>query len=579
MVTTTLSFGVADKVLAATVTSTNQQPSEQAATFHIAGQPLGSALAIFGQQAGYQVTADGNLTRGVVTKGISGTMPASSALRQLLDGSGLSYVPRGRDAFVIVKASASITLGPVRVGGTITQQDPTGPGVGYVAENTMSATKTNTSIMEIPNSIHVVTKQLIVDQQPQTIAQALRYVPGIYAESYGTHDTGAASDGQGSIKQRGFSTTQFVDGLMGTSGASGETAFVERIEAVNGPASVMYGQTTPGGMIGISLKKPTTTPLHEVSVGFGNWGRYEGTFDYSDKLNKSGTVRFRVAGIGVTQGTQTDHVKYQRVGILPSLTWDIDKDTSWTLLGMYKYTPDNGVDVSRPIRGTLITNSDIPRISRSTFLGLPNFNSYNNTDAMLESQFHHRFNKFVNFDQTFRWDSAQSNTNYAFWDHAIDAQNISVDAEQSKIKSNTIQFDTRLTGKFKIGHVQNTWVVGNDFRNYSYNSSSAFDASYDYPISMNVYNPRPNYTPCFDIVSGKCYGQKTIVPYSFFQEGIYFQDQIKWRGLSILLGGRQDWVNYDHSTTTYTSEGMETLLILIKIINPSPNQHLHGELA
>lgn len=317
----------------------------------------------------------------------------------------------------------------------------------------------------------------------------------------------------------------------------------------------MYGQTTPGGMIGITLKKPTETPLHEISVGFGNWGRYEGTFDYSDKVNKSGTVRFRVAGIGVTQGIQTNHVQYQRLGILPSLTWDIDKNTSWTLVGMYKYTPNNGVDNARPIRGTLITSSDIPRISRSTFLGLPDFNSYSKTDAMLESQFHHSFNKFLNFDQTFRWDHSNAKTQYSYFGSAVDADTIKIRPEISKQSLNTIQFDTRFSGSFKIGKVKNTWVVGNDFRDYSYNTDSAFDQQSDVPISINVYNPQSNYIPCFSIRSGKCAGTDTVAPYDFFQEGIYFQDQIKWKGLSVLLGGRQDWVNFHYHDTTYTSDG------------------------
>lgn len=99
---------------------------------------------------------------------------------------------------------------------------------------------------------------------------------------------------------------------------------------MNGPASVMYGQITPGGMIGRSLKKPTDPPLYQVSLGFGSWGRYEATFDTSDKITKSGNVRYCIAGVGVTQGTQTDHVDYHRVGILPSITWDIDAKTSLT---------------------------------------------------------------------------------------------------------------------------------------------------------------------------------------------------------------------------------------------------------
>lgn len=80
---------------------------------------------------------------------------------------------------------ANITLGPVRVGGTLAHQDPTGPGVGYVAENTMTATKTDTPLMEIPNSIYVITKQQMVDQQPQNISEALRYAPGVKADSAG----------------------------------------------------------------------------------------------------------------------------------------------------------------------------------------------------------------------------------------------------------------------------------------------------------------------------------------------------------------------------------------------------------
>ncbi len=526
--------------------------ADQSKRFSIPAGSLAKALTSFGAQSGKQVSVETSVIQGLSSPGVVGRMTAQQALTRLLAGTGLTYRLLG-NVVTLVKASANITLGPVRVGGTVAHQDPTGPGVGYVAENTMSATKTNTSIMEIPNSIHVVTKQLIIDQQPQTIAQALRYVPGIYAESLGTGDVGAASDGSNSIKQRGFSTTQFVDGLMGTSGASGETAFVERIEAINGPASVMYGQTTPGGMIGITLKKPTATPLHEVSIGFGNWGRYEGTFDYSDKMNKSGTVRFRVAGIGVTEGTQTDHVQYQRVGVLPSLLWDIDKNTSWTLLGMYKYTPNNGVDNGRPIRGTLITNSEIPRISRSTFLGIPNFNSYNNTDAMLESQFHHRFNKFISFDQTFRWDHSTSNTRYSYFGSAVDNTYTNIRPEWSRQKINTIQLDARLSGKFRINNVANTWIIGSDFRDYNYNTDSIFDQQEYVPVSIDVYNPQPRYTPCMNIRSGKCAGTDTIAPYGFFQEGVYFQDQIKWKGLSILLGGRQDWVNRNYHSTTYTS--------------------------
>ncbi|WP_244987574.1 TonB-dependent siderophore receptor, partial [Komagataeibacter oboediens] len=247
-------------------------------TYNISAQPLGSALLSFGKQSGLQLTAPGELLRGVKTSGVHGQLTSQQALGQLLAGTGLSYAPSGNGTVVLTKTAANITLGPVRVGGTVAHENPTGPGVGYVATTTMAGTKTDTPITEIPNSIYVVTKQLMQDQQPQNVAEALRYTPGVYSEELGNYQSGGgiAGTSQG-IVQRGFSTKSFVDGLQLDSASSGETAFIERIEAVNGPASVMYGQTNPGGMIGISLKKPTDTPFHQVSVGFGSWGRYETT--------------------------------------------------------------------------------------------------------------------------------------------------------------------------------------------------------------------------------------------------------------------------------------------------------------
>ncbi|GBQ99353.1 ferric iron siderophore receptor [Gluconacetobacter liquefaciens NRIC 0522] len=308
--------------------------------------PLGQALAAFGRQAGIQVTYAPALIAGKAAPALSGTMSREAALQHLLSPSGLSFRYAGTDTIVVQNASSSnITLGPVRVGGATTHQNPTGPGIGYVAENTLAGTKTDTPLTEIPNSIYVITKQQMIDQQPQNVMEALRYAPGISTEVLGGYTNGAATDNNnGGILQRGFTTSQFVDGIRSYSNSAAETAFLDRVEVFNGPASVMYGQTTPGGMIGMSLKKPTDTPLRQVSVGFGNWGRYEATLDVSDKVTRSGNVRYRIAAIGVTQGTQTNHIDYHRVGVLPSIAWDIDPRTSLTLVGSYLYTPGTGTN-------------------------------------------------------------------------------------------------------------------------------------------------------------------------------------------------------------------------------------------
>lgn len=547
LMTTTLA-GLDGHVACAANAQTIAAPAQASAQkFNIPAQKLGDALASFGAQSGWQVSVRADVIRNATSPGVNGSLTPADALSRLLAGTGFTYRLSGGHTVTLVPASANITLGPVRVGGTLAHQDPTGPGVGYVADTTMAGTKTNTPITEIPNSIYVITKQQMVDQQPQSITDALRYTPGIYAEAYGGGSTGAAGSINGAIFQRGFKAWQFVDGLMTHSTSAGETTFLERIEAVNGPASVMYGQVTPGGMIGMSLKKPTDTPLHQVSVGFGNWGRYEATVDISDKITKSGNLRYRVAAIGVTQGTQVNYVDYHRVGVLPSITWDIDPKTSLTLMGMYMYTPGDGSNgTGLPAIGTRFTD-DMPRISRSTFVGEPNWNQSGEKDAMFEYQFKHEFKKYINFSQTFRWEHTKTDRLNAYYDSNVSPGVVALHGWANHISGTQEALDTRLFGEFNTGPVQHTWVIGSDFRDYSYKDLTESDNTSS-PI-LNVYNPDYVYEPCYSLTSSSCKTYHYMPRSSYFQEGIYFQDQIKWKNLSVILGGRQDWVNYSSSTS------------------------------
>ncbi|MBV1835536.1 TonB-dependent siderophore receptor, partial [Komagataeibacter pomaceti] len=149
---------------------------------------------------------------------------------------------------------------------------------------------------------------------------------------------------------------------------------------------------------------------HNVSVGFGNHGRYEATFDVGDKITKSGNLKYRIAGIGVTQGSQTDYLHYKRVGVLPSIKWDIDDKTSLTLIGQYMYTPEDGQDTGYPSIGSLVpgTHGYLPR---SLYLGDPAYNTSGERDAAVEYQFQHKFNKFIEFQQTFRYEDSSTHIN------------------------------------------------------------------------------------------------------------------------------------------------------------------------
>ncbi|MBT0676909.1 TonB-dependent siderophore receptor [Komagataeibacter oboediens] len=541
--------------------------------FTIAAQPLRTALHQYLEQSGVQVAYPTAAAGNVRAAAVTGNLTPQEALSRLLAGTGLTWRATGPNSVTLAKSAANITLGPIRVGGTVTHQNPTGPGVGYVATTTMSGTKTDTPITEIPNSIYVVTKQLMQDQQPQNVVEALRYTPGVYSESLGNYSNGSGLDGTNSgIKQRGFSTTSFVDGLALNSGSAGETAFIDRIEAVNGPASVMYGQTNPGGMIGISLKKPTDVPLHQVSLGFGSWGRYEATADVSDKITKSGNLRYRVAAMGVTSGTQVDHIDYHRVGVLPSLTWDIDPKTSLTLLGMYMYTPGNGTNyLQYPTCGTLIQDANCRRIPRNTFTGYKSWNEQGSKEAMFEYMFKHDFNKYISFSQTFRYENSHSEQNDVYSRIGITNSEVGVRPWSINSRSTTIGLDSRIYGKFSTGFLKHTWIVGSDFRQLEYMQNAFYDYTQTY--TQNLYNPTMNTPVCVNIHSAACEVYGSTGPYNYFQEGVYFQDQIKWKGLSVLLGGREDWVNYNSNRYSVNNDNAAHTITKSSLVDAPEPQH------
>ncbi|MFT8783362.1 TonB-dependent siderophore receptor [Acetobacter syzygii] len=521
-------------------------------TYNIAAQPLSSALLSFGKQSGLQMTAPGELLRGVKTGGVHGQLTSGQALGQLLVGTGLSYAPSGNGTVVLTKASANITLGPVKVGGVVNIHEAAiGPGVGYVATYTDAGTKTDTPITEIPNSVYVITKQEILDQQAQTVNEALRYMPGVYAEQLGTANVTTAAgnaNGTGSVMMRGFAATQYVDGIMSRTISAGETAFIERVEALNGPASVLYGQVGPGGLIATRLKQPGETPVHNVSVGFGNWGRYEATFDVGDKITKSGNLKYRIAGIGVTQGSQTDYLHYKRVGVLPSIKWEIDNKTSLTLIGEYMYTPSSPQGYGYPGVGSLVPGLH-GYIPRSRFLGDPSLNEDGQKDTAFEYQFQHKFNKFLDFQQTFRYEDSSTNNNQTYLRGALKAdQTINRSAWRRASSNVTVALDSKVIGHLNTGDVKQTLVAGMDFRRVNIVQNLEYDINGVDPI--NIWDPVYYLTyPNYSLNSPDNIRWQNMRE-SQYQSGVYFQDQIKWGRLSVLLGGRQDWYNYEATVIT-----------------------------
>ena len=268
--------------------------------FAIPPQPLATALTRFGEQAGLNVLVPAERVAGRASAGVSGELAPAAALDRLLSGTGL--VAR-------MAAPGTVTLDPVasNTGGAI-QLDPitvetsaigqnalTSPP-GFVATQSSVATKTDTPILETPQSISVVTRDELTNRNVQTDPQALFYTPGIWAQPFG----GNQNLNNPFYVIRGFQSAfggSYVDSLVSSVNYHYEPFGIERYDILRGPSSSLYGQADPGGLVNRTSKRPTNEFQGEIQLETGNFGRGQAAADISGPVDDERRVLYRLTGL------------------------------------------------------------------------------------------------------------------------------------------------------------------------------------------------------------------------------------------------------------------------------------------
>ena len=245
------------------------------------------------------------------------------------------------------------SLAPIDVeGGRIKSADA--PVEGYVAERSATATKTDIPLIESPQSITVIGRDQIEDRGADTLAEAVEYAPGVNTANSVNNDV---IDSNG-IQIRGFSAADatYRDGTRLFAGlpydAPIEAYGVERLEVLRGPASVLYGQGQPGGIINLVTKQPTDTPLREIGLEMGTFHHKQLKADVSDRLDSEGKWRYRLTGLVQESGTPIDYIDDDRLYIAPALSWTPSARTELTLLARYQKTESDYYWTGFPLAGT-----------------------------------------------------------------------------------------------------------------------------------------------------------------------------------------------------------------------------------
>ncbi|RWQ36018.1 MAG: TonB-dependent siderophore receptor [Mesorhizobium sp.] len=434
-----------------------------------------------------------------------------------------------------VAQEATTTLDPINVQERV--ESAFGTVDGYVATQGSTATKTDTPLIETPQSISVITRDQMEAQAVDSLNSALRYTPGASGNLYGTDNRGHG------LQMRGISNSSGVfykDGLqLKESNFTLFTALdsygAERYEILRGPASVLYGQASPGGIINYVSKRPTEENLREVELGAGSFNRYEGKFDFSGAVNADKSLLFRLTGAAHMGDTQTDFVKDDRIFIAPALTWQPDADTSLTILANYQRDRSGWAMQYLPAYGTIRPGKDGKYLPNSMFVGEPDFDTYNNDQASIGYEFDHRFNETWQVRQHARYVYLKHYEEGVFGGGLLnDEGDYSRYADAGGTRLSGVTIDNQAQADFDTGPLAHTLLIGLDYKRYTYR---------DYASSNDMIGDDFN---IFDPVYGYPVGEMT--PYTDTdttqsQVGLYAQDQIKLGNWRLTLGGRQDWAD------------------------------------
>ena len=525
-------------LLALTVACAGHVGLAHAEAYQLPAGPLAPTLNQIASQAGVTLSIDPALTEGKRSAPVSGDYEALDALNQALRGTGLQLQGRGGAYSLAPAAEAAMALPDVTV--TASEQaaeHALGPTRGYLANRTATGTKTDTPLLETPRSISVATRAQMQDRKVQNLDDAVRYMPGVIASSYG-------SDSRADwMKIRGFEPIQMLDGLPLPKGsytmAKLETWNLERVAVLRGPASSVYGQTPPGGLVDAVSRRPQAESSHEVQVQIGNYQHKQISFDSTGKIDDDGRFLYRFSGVGRDSGTTVEHIDDQRFNLAPSLTWNIADETRLTLLGQFNRDDTGGTSQFLPLQGTKL-DTPAGKVDYNKNLGDPDWEFYDKTFYALGYAFEHRLDDIWQFRQNLRYSKLELDNQIITaggWSGAVsDDGSVSRGANVYDENISHFAVDNNFQADFSTGALDHTLLLGLDYLRVN----TDYRWLYGSAPSSNIITPI--YGRDF---SGVTYGALQDYNQKRRNTGLYLQDQIALDAWRLTLGGRWDRLETD----------------------------------
>ncbi|MDF5726182.1 MAG: TonB-dependent siderophore receptor [Rhizonema sp. PD37] len=409
----------------------------------------------------------------------------------------------------------------------------TGDQNSYNAGDASTATKTDTPLRDIPQSIQVIPQQVIKDQQITRISDAVRNASGVTPQ-------GSYAGNTENYVIRGFVTYNNLRNGFAVQDNYISPTTVERVEVLKGPASVLYGQFEPGGVVNYITKQPLTTPYHSAEFTLGNYDYYRAAIDFSQPLTADKKVLSRLNIAYENSGSFVDFVNGESYSIAPVVSFQLSDDTNLTLEYEHNTVNRTFYDGLPPVRQTF-------QVPISRFLGEPGDRYKFQSDAGTITLKHR-------FSDNFQFRSALSINNYSGDYNAVrpdslldDGRTVSRELAGSIDYRRAVSLQNELVSKFTTGSINHQLLLGLEF-NWAHQGGiylrtaapglDLFNPVYGAPLPTSFVDTAQNFKSDTDTV------------------GVYLQDQVTLlQSLKLLVGGRLDFINYNDKNIDLNNNG------------------------
>ncbi|MCA1859798.1 TonB-dependent siderophore receptor [Janthinobacterium sp. HSC-3S05] len=515
--------------------------------YAIPAGPLERALTTFASAAGVELSADATLLQGKRSGGLAGSYTVRQGFEELLRGQGVRVVAGVNGAYALraenapapagaqaAPAQASATLPAITINASSELETATGPVRGYVARRAGSATKTDTALNENPQSVSVVTADEISDRNAESLDETLRYTAGVTP-----NQRPLGSDDSSLLRGFTIETNGILqDGLRNsgrTFGASIEPYGLERLEVLRGPASVLYGQIPPGGMVNAVSKRPSADAVREVGMEYGSYQRRQLKADVGGTLDAPGAWTYRVVMLGREAHTRLDRDRDNRLYFAPSLTWQAGPATRLTLLA--RYEQDNQ---QYAFPNQLLQPGPRGQVDPKVNL-MGDDNRFKRRNTMLGYEFEHTFNDTWSLRQNLRYTRLKNDRTDMFPGGLNDDGTVERYFMPVDTTSKSLFADTQLQARFTTGVLAHQVLLGVDYANIRNTDDYRHQKGFIEPIDL--YQP--------------AYGKQPLVPAKAptraeapsRQLGLYAQDQLKWDRWVVTAGLRRDKATQSRDVT------------------------------